>query len=71
MRSDERSGATHLHGELHPRWQAKYELPQPAVLFELDAGLLQQVPVPRPGQPSRFPPVLRDLAVLVELAAFS
>ncbi len=53
-------------GELHPRWQAKFELPQPAVVFEMDAGALQQVPVPRPQQPSRFPPVVRDLAVLVD-----
>ena len=53
-------------GELHPRWQAKFELPQPAVLFELDAEPLQSVPVPQPGQPSRFPPVVRDLAVLVD-----
>jgi phenylalanyl-tRNA synthetase beta chain len=53
-------------GELHPRWQRKFELPQPAVVFELDAASLQQVPVPRPEQPSRFPPVIRDLAVLVD-----
>jgi len=53
-------------GELHPRWQGKFELPQPAVVFELDAGALQDVPVPHPGQPSRFPPVIRDLAVLVD-----
>ena len=53
-------------GELHPRWQARFELPQPVVVFELDATLLQAVPVPHPGQPSRFPSVVRDLAVLVD-----
>ncbi len=53
-------------GELHPRWQARFELPQPAVLFELDATALKHVPVPQPGHPSRFPPVVRDLAVLVD-----
>ena len=53
-------------GELHPKWQAKFELPQPVVLFELDAEPLQAVPVPRAAQPSRFPPVIRDLAVLVD-----
>jgi len=53
-------------GELHPRWQARFELPQPAVLFELDAGSLQEVPVPHPVHPSRFPPVVRDVAVLVD-----
>ena len=52
-------------GELHPRWQAMFELAQPVVVFELDAASLQQVPVPRPEQPSRFPPIVRDLAVLV------
>ncbi len=53
-------------GELHPGWQQKYELPQPAVLFELDAESLVQAPLPRPLQPSRFPPVVRDIALLVD-----
>jgi phenylalanyl-tRNA synthetase beta chain len=53
-------------GELHPRWQAKFELPQAAVVFELDAEALQMVPVPHPEEPSRFPPVIRDIAVLVD-----
>jgi len=53
-------------GELHPRWQQKYELPQPAVLFELEAELLAAAPLPRPSQPSRFPPVVRDIALLVD-----
>jgi len=53
-------------GELHPRWQQKCELPQPAVLFELEADLLAGAPLPRPSQPSRFPPVVRDIALLVD-----
>jgi phenylalanyl-tRNA synthetase beta chain len=53
-------------GELHPRWQQKYELPQPAVLFEVEASALQEAPLPRPSHPSRFPPVVRDIALLVE-----
>ena len=53
-------------GELHPRWQQKYELPQPAVLFELEADCLADAPLPQPSQPSRFPPVVRDLALLVD-----
>ena len=53
-------------GELHPRWQGKYELPHPAVLFELDADALCAVPVPEPRVPSRFPPVTRDIALLVD-----
>ena len=55
-------------GELHPRWQQKYELPQTAVLFELDAGALQQRDVPRYQEVSKFPLVIRDLAVVVEQA---
>lgn len=52
-------------GELHPRWQQKYELPLPVQLFELDAEALAQVPLPRPQEPSRFPGVVRDIAVTV------
>lgn len=55
-------------GELHPRWQQKYELPQPVVLFELEAESLIEAPLPRPSQPSKFPPVVRDIALLVDAA---
>jgi len=53
-------------GELHPRWQRRYDLPQPAVLFELDAQVVQRLELPRAQVPSRFPPVVRDVAVLVD-----
>jgi len=53
-------------GELHPRWQQKYELPSAAVVFELDAEPLLAVPLPRFAEVSRFPAVIRDLAVLVD-----
>jgi len=53
-------------GELHPRWQQKYELPQSVILFELAAQSVAEAPLPRPVQPSRFPPVIRDIAVLVD-----
>ncbi len=53
-------------GELHPKWLRKYELPQPAVLFELDADALAAVPVPQPSVPSRFPPVVRDIALVFD-----
>jgi phenylalanyl-tRNA synthetase beta chain len=53
-------------GELHPRWQQKYELPAAAVVFELDAEPLLAVPLPRLTEVSRFPAVIRDLAVLVD-----
>jgi len=55
-------------GELHPRWQRHYELPQPAVLFELDAEAAQRLEIPRPRVPSKFPPVVRDVAMLVDAA---
>ena len=54
-------------GELHPRWQQKYELARPVVLFELDADPLQEVGAPRFSAPSKYPPVVRDMAVVVDL----
>ena len=53
-------------GELHPKWQQKYELPQAPALFEVDAGPLQVVPLPRPTVPSDQPIVLRDIALLFD-----
>jgi phenylalanyl-tRNA synthetase beta chain len=55
-------------GELHPRWQQKYELPQPVVLFEMDAEALAETPLPQPAVPSKFPAVVRDIAVVVDAA---
>ena len=52
-------------GELHPRWQQKYELPRPAVVFELDAAVLEEAPIPEVRAPSKYPPVIRDLSFLV------
>jgi phenylalanyl-tRNA synthetase beta chain len=54
-------------GELHPRWQQKYGLPQAPVLFEVDAEALQAVPLPRPGVLSDQPPVVRDISMLFPL----
>jgi phenylalanyl-tRNA synthetase beta chain len=50
-------------GELHPKWQRKYELPGPVVVMELDAEPLQRVPLPAYEEVSRFPPVIRDRSV--------
>ncbi len=47
-------------GELHPRWQQKYDLPRAPVLFELDAEALCRVAVPQYREISKFPPVIRD-----------
>jgi phenylalanyl-tRNA synthetase beta chain len=53
-------------GELHPRWQGKYELPAPLVLFELDADPLLVRSLPQYAAVSKFPPVRRDIAVTVD-----
>ena len=53
-------------GELHPRWQQKYGLPLPAVLFEIDLDAFSTVPVPQYREVSKFPPVVRDRALIVD-----
>ena len=53
-------------GELHPQWQQKYDLPQAVVWFEVEMAALTQGDVPKLVDISRFPPVRRDLAVLVD-----
>ena len=53
-------------GELHPRWQQKYELPSAPVLFEVDALATQQRVVPAYQEISKFPAVVRDLAIVVK-----
>ena len=60
-------GAAGWIGELHPRWQRKYELARPAVLFELDAERLQRVSTPTFAAPSKYPPVVRDMALFFDL----
>ncbi len=54
-------------GELHPKWLSKYELPQPPLLFEVEAGALTEVPLPRPEIPSRLPIVVRDIAMAFDV----
>jgi phenylalanyl-tRNA synthetase beta chain len=53
-------------GELHPQWQQKYELAQGVVCFEIDASPVQALVLPAPLVPSKYPPVSRDIAVLVD-----
>ncbi|HEX6733512.1 MAG TPA: phenylalanine--tRNA ligase subunit beta [Azonexus sp.] len=53
-------------GELHPQWVQKYELPQSPVVFELDFAALKQARVPAFAEVSKFQPVVRDLAVVVD-----
>lgn len=53
-------------GELHPRWQQKYELPWAPVLFELDMEALAAIDLPRYREIPKYPPVIRDRAVVVD-----
>jgi phenylalanyl-tRNA synthetase beta chain len=53
-------------GELHPRWMQKYELPHAPILFEIEADALMQRVLPTPVEVSKFPPVRRDIAVVVD-----
>jgi phenylalanyl-tRNA synthetase beta chain len=55
-------------GELHPRWQQKYELPLAPVVFEVDAAALQRREIPAYQEISKFPAVVRDLALVVKQA---
>jgi phenylalanyl-tRNA synthetase beta chain len=50
-------------GELHPRWQQQFELPQAPVLFELDLETLCSVRIPSTRPVARYPAVTRDLAM--------
>ncbi|MFA4969566.1 MAG: phenylalanine--tRNA ligase subunit beta [Sulfuritalea sp.] len=52
-------------GELHPRWVQKYELGTAPVVFELELADLLATPFPDYVEVSRFPAVIRDLALVV------
>lgn len=52
-------------GELHPCWQQKADLPRSAVLFELNLDLLTARTLSAAGGISKYPPVRRDIAVVV------
>lgn len=53
-------------GTLHPKWVQKYELPHAPVLFEMTAEAALARVVPKFAEVSKFPPVRRDLAVIVD-----
>ena len=57
--------AVGLLGELHPRWVQKYDLGTAPVVAELDLEPLLALPFPRYQEVSRFPAVVRDLALIV------
>jgi len=49
-------------GELHPRWQRKYDLPSAPVLFEMELRIVEQRGLPVYQEVSKFPAIRRDLA---------
>ncbi|WP_432721605.1 phenylalanine--tRNA ligase subunit beta [Jeongeupia wiesaeckerbachi] len=53
-------------GELHPQWVQAYELGQAPVLFELDVAALLSVQRIKAEAVSKFQPVRRDLALVVD-----
>ena len=53
-------------GELHPQWMQQYDIPQTVVWFEVNLAALMQATVPHATEVSKFPPVRRDLAVVVD-----
>lgn len=53
-------------GKLHPKWQQYYDLPSCPVLFELELAALQKRTLAVYREVAKFPPVRRDLAVLVD-----
>ena len=53
-------------GKLHPKWQQHYQLPRSTVVFECDLAPLLAVQVPRYQEVAKFPPVRRDIAVVVD-----
>ncbi|MBK7901083.1 MAG: phenylalanine--tRNA ligase subunit beta [Azonexus sp.] len=53
-------------GELHPEWVQKYDLPHSPVVFELELDSVKSATIPVYQEVSKFPPVVRDLAVVVD-----
>jgi phenylalanyl-tRNA synthetase beta chain len=53
-------------GELHPRLQQRYELPQPAVVFEIELEPLLRQGLPEVQALSKFQPLQRDIAIVVD-----
>ncbi|MDP1606515.1 MAG: phenylalanine--tRNA ligase subunit beta [Rhodocyclaceae bacterium] len=52
-------------GEIHPRWHQKYELAAAVVVFEIDLAPFLAAPFPTYQEPSRFPAVVRDIALIL------
>ncbi len=55
-------------GKLHPQWQQQFDCPNGVFLFELDFNALQASQLASYQAVAKFPPVRRDIAVLVDQA---
>jgi phenylalanyl-tRNA synthetase beta chain len=53
-------------GKVHPQWQQQFDLPNGVFVFELDFVALQQRQVASYQTVAKFPPVRRDIALLVD-----
>jgi phenylalanyl-tRNA synthetase beta chain len=53
-------------GKLHPKWQQQYALSKNTILFELALAPLMQAEVTKYQEVSKFLPVRRDIAVVVD-----
>lgn len=54
-------------GKIHPKWQQQYALTKNTVIFELSLGDLLQTKVAKYQEVSKFLPIRRDIAVLVDI----
>jgi phenylalanyl-tRNA synthetase beta chain len=53
-------------GELHPKWQQQYDLPQAPIVFELQLEAISARSLPKHQDIAKFPAVTRDLALIVD-----
>ncbi len=53
-------------GKLHPKYQQQYDLPKSTILFELNTELILQTKLASYTEVSKFLPVRRDIAIVVD-----
>ena len=54
-------------GKLHPKWQQQYGLAKGTILFELNVDDILQTQVAQYAEVSKFLPIRRDIAVIVDV----
>jgi phenylalanyl-tRNA synthetase beta chain len=52
-------------GRLHPELQAKFDLPNPVCMFELDLSLIPSIKQIKYRKLSKFPSIRRDISIIV------